>query len=257
MAGIMGTYRPDGGLAAFDQTAATADGTWTMDVKDVAWAIKRGANMPGFWRFEVRQGDEPPGDVGRGRDRAELSASATKLANSRDLYMAMSQRVLTPSAPLSVTTTTIGQLHATDDAGDAASNQLLEHRLSSNAAQRFRIIGSGSTVNPTVTPTNTTVFTDAAFEYDVWYDYVYHANLHWTNGVLEVWRRKQGETAFTKIVDLTGLCLGYDDIVGPYWKFGIYRNTAAETLKVDYCNVVAFGYGSTLNRLNFPWPHPA
>jgi hypothetical protein len=39
------------------------------------------------------------------------------------------------------------------------------------------------------------------------------------------------------MLDLTGFSMGYNDPVGPYWQFGIYRNTSPEDLTIEYRNV--------------------
>ena|SRR6202789_3901549 len=70
------------------------------------------------------------------------------------------------------------------------------------------------------------IFFDPDFERGRVYQFLYHLRAG-TDGCCNVWRDG------VEIVKYAG-ALSYPDTVGPYWKFGIYRYPALETLIVHY-----------------------
>jgi hypothetical protein len=53
------------------------------------------------------------------------------------------------------------------------------------------------------------------------------------------------------MLNLTGISMGYNDPIGPYWQFGVYRSSSPEDLSVEYRNIEVSN-SSLANRIKLP-----
>jgi hypothetical protein len=87
---------------------------------------------------------------------------------------------------------------------------------------------------------------ERAIARDRWYRFVGRIVFGWNNnGACEVWMDG------VKVVNLPTTNIGYNDLIGPYWKFGVYRAAVADTLVVEYANM-EIGATSLLSRVTSP-----
>lgn len=211
---------------------------WTTNCAEPlpAGNMQIATNMPGAWKFTVNQGDIPPGDEGRvpARSRCEFSGSSMKQAYGTDYWQAMSQWIscftVTSGRQLY-----FGQWHASDDGGDVSPSHPI-WAIRQDTATRLRITYSGS-IDDNTTIVDSTAFTDNSFQCGVWYDWVFQSNFSKSAaGTLNVWRRKAGATSFTQVAALTNINMGYNDVAGPYWKWGYYGYNDPASVTVIYAN---------------------
>jgi hypothetical protein len=178
-------------------------------------------------RFEVRQGDRADWDRNHNHqaERAEISGFRSKEPVNSDLWFSM-DLMIEPGDRISSRWVVLGQLHPTEDPGQAGPSPAWAQEF--NAGDVFRIVIRTKAETPLrSSPAPLVLFTDSAFKRGQSYHLVYHLRYSTTDGGLDVWRDGQ------QIVHYSGP-LGYINANGPYFKFGIYREPAAETLVVHY-----------------------
>jgi hypothetical protein len=166
---------------------------------------------------ELRSGDVWPGDAVKDHlaERAEVGGFGYPQPFETPLPLAFNMYI-NPGPPVTSEWCVLGQLHPAQDGISPAWSQEFD------AGDVFKIIARNS-------PTEMVLFEDKAFKrgqhYAMKYLFKYGAK-----GLLQAWRDG------IQIVDYSG-ALGYGGTVGPWWKFGIYRNPSPETLVVQYSNV--------------------
>lgn len=220
--------------------------------------IQQTTNMPNAWRFVVNQGDIPPGDLGRvpARSRCEFSGAAMKQGFNIQYSQAVSLKV-DCFAVTSGRQLYFGQWHASDDAGDVSPSHPV-WAFRQDTAERFRVTYSGS-VDDNTTIVDSTAYTDNSFSCGVWYDWVIQSTFSKTGaGALSIWRRKDGAASFTQVAALTNINMGYNDVAGPYWKWGYYGYDDPATVGVTYANQIFATPQSLTYLLTCPgcWPKP-
>ncbi len=110
-----------------------------------------------------------------------------------------------------------------------------------DAGDVFRIVVRTSTADSLrQNPPAIVLFTDGTFKRGHIYHLVYQIRYSQTAGRLRAWRDGQ------KIADYTGP-LGYPAKQGPYFRFGIYREPAPETVAVRYAGL-RFGGPEILSK---------
>lgn len=234
------TFAAPGGFAAgyIDYPSNTT--TWPDDASYATQCpsplnpgdFQHGALMPSTYRFTINQGDQWSGDAGRvpAIARCEL-AHGVKQDFGVAVWQAFAERIscfaFTPGRRMF-----FGQWHATDDVSDTvASSPQLEILLDS--ATQLRVVYAGST-DGNVTTVATTAYTDAAYQCGTWYRWLWKATFtpdHTSQ--LTIWRAV-GNGAFAQVYTGTGLLMGDDDAVGPYWKFGFYGFDDPASVSVEY-----------------------
>lgn len=175
-------------------------------------------------RFEVRSGDY--GKYGSaGTERSEI-ASYKKL-DYNQTYTISYKFMVEPGAKNTADWLVMGQLHQTEDAGDLSGPQPFAVEM---AGEKMRIVARYTTETTTTkTPNYLPLYTDSSdLQRGHWYDMKIQVKLDpHGNGDLDVWRDG------VQIVDYHG-GFGYPDQVGPYWKEGVYRESASENMAIQY-----------------------
>lgn len=194
-------------------------------------AIQIVSSEPSLIRFNARKGENSRWDEKEGSavDRAELTGWAQPNPLGADVWLSYSQRIL-PGDPITCRWCVVGQMHATTQAGDRGSSPPFAlHLLPGDIFEistRY-VAAARHTENP-----DETIRYSGAIERGRWYNHVFRLRFGYKgDAVLQWWRDG------VLMLDLTGFSMGYNDPVGPYWQFGIYRNTSPEDLTVEYRNV--------------------
>ena len=201
---------------------------WNSDNGDGAWAIT--SPKPGDIRFELRQGDIAQWDKQRAHaaERNEISNSNHKFPLEADIWLSFGLMV-DPGPKVSSRWLVIGQLKASDDPGDKPASPPVGEEL--NAGDEFRITVRTATEKPLKhNPGYKTIYVDPAFERGRVYRMVYRIKYSQKAGHVQVWRDGR------EIANFNGP-VGYVSYTGPYWKFGIYREPAPETIAVHYYDI--------------------
>jgi hypothetical protein len=182
----------------------------------------------GVSRFEVRAGDSLAGD-GPTKERSEI-ANALKLQTGQTYEITFSVMV-EPGAKNTADWMTLIQLQSTFDTGEAGHSPPFALEM---VGDRMRIVTRDSSAALSTESNIRYVqqYTDTA---DIvrgqWYDFKIDIKFDpFGNGTLEVWRNG------VHLVDFKG-ALGFNDLVGAYFKEGVYRESAVETFAADFKNL--------------------
>ena len=190
-------------------------------------------------RFEVRSTDSWNGETTR--NRAEFGC-CTRHAVGEPVWFSYAMRVR--SGPAVTNWYVLGQFHSTPDTGDDASSPPFSINLIPGEKVRF-IRRFDPAPLTTVTPA-TTIMHERTIARERWYRIVGRVVFGWeNNGAVDIWWDG------AQVVSLANTNIGYNDLRGPYWKFGVYRAKASETLVVDYANM-ELGAASLLGRVTTP-----
>jgi len=213
--------------AAPRPTCALGSDRWNVEAP-AQWSLTE--VNPDDLRFEVRAGDTADWDRMHNHpaERAEISGFHSKAPTDSDLWFSMDLMV-EPGPPVTSRWTVLGQLHPTEDPGDIGPSPAWAQEL--NAGDIFRIVIRAKNEKPLrKSPAPLVLFVDSEFKRGRTYHLVYRLRYSATQGALDAWRDG------TQIIHYSGP-LGYINRSGPYFKFGIYREPAAETLVVHYKNL--------------------
>jgi hypothetical protein len=191
-------------------------------------------------RFEVRSGDTWSGETGR--NRSEFSSCARECAG-REVWFSYAMRIH-GGAPVS-DWNVLGQFHSTADPGEG-NGLSPPFAVCLMPGEKLRFVKRTDSAALTSTSPRATVLYERGVSRDRWYRIVGRIVFGWTdNGAVDLWMDG------VKVVGLPQTNIGYNDLIGPYWKFGIYRAQAAETLTVEYANLEICGT-SLLTRVTSP-----
>ena len=179
----------------------------------------------GVSRFEVRAGDNLAGD-GATKERSEI-ASAAKLQAGQTYEISFSV-MIEPGAKNTADWMTLVQLQSTFDKGEAGHSPAFALEM---VGDKMRIVTRDSSA---AISTETDIryvrhYTDTA---DVvrgqWYDFKLQIKFDpFGQGHLVVWRNG------VELVDFHG-ALGFNDLVGAYFKEGVYRESSPETFAANF-----------------------
>ena len=209
--------------------AAASSNYWIVENSGAPWSLEGNLETATDVRFEVRSGDRAPWDIEHhhAAERSEMSVRR-KQPMDQDIWLAFGLMV-EPGAKATGRWSTLGQLHPTTDPGDISPSPAWEQELA--AGDVFQILVRSKAQKPlTSSPVPKVVFADAAFKRGQVYHFVYRIRYSLADGLLQA--RRDGR----QIVNYSGP-IGYDEHVGPYFKFGIYREPAPETLAVHFNNL--------------------
>jgi hypothetical protein len=201
---------------------------WNTDNGDGDWALTN--PKPGDLRFELRPGDIAQWDQqhAHAAERNEVSNSNHRFPLEEDIWLSFGLMV-EPGPKVSSRWLVIGQLKASPDPDDNSASPPVGEEL--NAGDEFRIVVRTSAEKPLRhNPGFKTIYEDHAFERGRVYRLVYRIHYSQKAGRVQVWRDGK------EITDFKGP-VGYITATGPYWKFGIYRDPAPETIAVHYYDV--------------------
>lgn len=185
-------------------------------------------------RFEIRSGDVAAWDAAHqhSAERTEVSNSSVKEPVDQDIWFSFGM-LIEPGDPITSPWVVVGQLHPSEDPGDISPSPAWAQEFDAN--DEFRIVIRTNSQKPiTSSPAPTVLWSSRGpgntFQRGRTYRFVYHLVHSQTNGRLETWRDG------VKIVDYSGP-IGFINSQGPWFKFGIYRAPAPETLAVHYYGI--------------------
>lgn len=216
--------------------------TWGVQrASGKAYAIQEAAGIsPPQHRFEVRSGDI--WNNSRYVNRSEFQ-SLTKHPFGQDVWFSYAMRIK-GGAPVTKWNV-LGQFHGTPDDGEPGLSP--PFAVNFIPGEKLRFIRRYNARRIDAAPTTSVMLTKAVSR-DRWYRIVGRITFGWNNdGAINIWLDG------AKIIGLSNTNIGYNDAVGPYWKFGIYRAAVPETLVVEYANM-ELGSASLLNRVSSPLP---
>lgn len=215
---------------------------YVAESAEKSWSFTPTKNLD---RFEVRNGDKWVNEAaGNLANRTELRAlgaagGSAYLPFSTDVWVSYALKI--EGDPL-VGWSLFGQFHAAEDAGDTSLPPVWALEID-NTSMYVRT--RSSTLDPTTAAETNTVHHTSPFVRGRWYRFV--AKLRFergTGGQMQMW--KDGVEIFNNAV-----LAGYNDVNGPYWKYGIYRQEGTHTTVATYANVEV-GTTSLLSRVSSP-----
>jgi hypothetical protein len=179
-------------------------------------------------RFEVRSGDLRVGDP-TSKERSEI-----RDLNRFDFghtYTADYSFMIEPGAVNTSKWLMISQIHQTEDLGEGSFSPIFDLAL---RGERLAIEVRSTTAKMTTSdPTTKTIFVD---DENIVRGQWYHVSLEvkvdpFGHGLVNAWLDDQQVAHYEGAV-------GYNDVKGPYWKMGVYRAEANETLAVNFKDFV-------------------
>jgi hypothetical protein len=179
-------------------------------------------------RFEVRPGDSLPGD-GKIKERSEI-ATSLRMKSGRPYEVAFSL-MIEPGPPNTAGWMTLTQIQSTPDPGEPGHSPPFAIEM---VGERMRVItrDDPNRVASRETTTYHAHYTDSRpIKRGHWYRMLIRVKFGPTgDGFLQVFRDGR------QLVDYRGP-LGFDDIIGPYWKEGVYRESAKEPFAANFRNL--------------------
>lgn len=182
--------------------------------------------------FRVARGDRAFFDKDRGVDRCELVA-LDRAVYGKD-YRLSYEFMVSRSSKLAKWTV-LGQWHQTPDSGENVGVSPPFALVLNNEGDLVILMRTTGEKFQNYNSKERLLFQDRKFRLRRWYRMDYSFN--WNpigRGHIKGWRDG------VKIFEYTGPT-GYNDDVGPYWQFGIYREEAADETQVYYRNVRLMG----------------
>jgi hypothetical protein len=203
------------------------------------WSLNLKGDPACLYRFEVRAGDQwvQEKSANAGVERSELQGPTDDSDPARfnsETWTAYQFRI-EPGVVSAAKWVVLGDWHVRPDPGDVAimsSPWQLELRQGDVLVFDIRI--SDEKPVRDVAPERHIYTAPGPIARGVWHSLVSDSNFDWRpqgNGGVTVWLDGK------QIVNYHGP-FGYDTTLPPYFKFGIYRSAAPETIAVDYTNVV-------------------
>jgi len=204
-----------------------------------AWSYQA---SEGVTRFEVRGGDHWSGDAGADKERAEIAETTTFQIGQA--YHIDFNVMVEAGAKNTAAWLTLAQIQSTFDAGEAGHSPPFAIEM---VGERMRIVtrSSSAAISSNADTTYVNQWTDST---DIVRGHEYHFSIDvkfdaFGKGYLQVSRDD------VPLVNYSG-ALGFNDIVGGYWKEGIYRQGASETIAADYSGLsITSASGPTANAL--------
>jgi hypothetical protein len=219
---------PVGGQVYYAQNA---NNDWSLNVK---------GTPPCVYRFEVRSGDHWVAEAPSQRtvvERSELegpTGAGDIAAFDREIWTAY-DFMIEPGPPSTSRWVVLGDWHVQPDPGDTAGmTSPWQVVLLAGDSLAFDMRTSGEKPVVHTAPRRRLWESSAPIERGAWHALVSAADFDWRpkgTGSVKVWLDGK------MIVDYAGP-FGYNTVKPPYFKFGVYRASAPETLAVDYADVV-------------------
>ncbi len=205
------------------------------------WSFKQTGDL---YRFEVRSGDQWRPRDGE-KERSEISAKET--LNFDHTYTMTYDFMIEPGQKITSDWLNVGQFHGSPDAGDYGSLGPVFATQMKGEQMRFITRTDPDRITES-RPEDNVLYTDSSnLIRGHWYQMKINIRFDADgDGLIKVWR--DGDL----LVDYKG-GVGYNDVVGPYWKMGIYREASPETLAMNYRNFNIAEGGATTQ----PPPTPA
>jgi hypothetical protein len=256
---VAANYPPVAGIPIPHDAAIGFSGrSWRAETANKAWSIVPASNRQAYITFEVRNGDhlsETGAEAGKNRSEIKLlpTDSMALLPFDTDVwfsgYIAYQYDV---APPANITAVTM-QIHNSPDAGEPDVSPLFAQRLQGDDLL-FTVQGetgavtTGNSVQQRLLLIPGIVKTSLADE-PYFHRYVYRIRAT-RNGTsqLDIWWN--GELVYSGI----NLLMGYNDLLGGFFKLGIYRPTqSSETLRVTNA-MTEMSLTSLIDRVANPLP---
>ncbi|HEY2661261.1 MAG TPA: heparin lyase I family protein [Caulobacteraceae bacterium] len=205
------------------------------------WSYSKSGHVE---RFEIRAGDHWKGE------HSERSEAAIYRFMKTDVDVWQAYSLFIEPGPVSAAPWSIfGQWHAYKDPWDDYVSPCVFQTL---VGDRFQILTAS---DPHIRQTHATYppqvvrFEQKGFERGRWRHFVYRVRFNpFGKGQLQVWI--DGEN----VVNLANIGVGYHDLVGPYFKYGVYRPPVDPSpLAARYGNM-ELSYESLADRIKAPLP---
>ncbi|WP_221392770.1 heparin lyase I family protein [Dyadobacter sp. NIV53] len=195
-----------------------------------------------IYKFQLNSGDQWLSDLGKDKERSELY-SLDKMPFNQDVWLSYAVRV-EPGSPVTSKFCHFGQFHATEDPGEAASVPILTFRF---VGEDDLSITTCANTDPFATYNTTGVIRyKGKLPRGQWVRNVMRIRFSHDEGQLQWWENG------VEMLNLSDVGIGNNDIVGPYWKFGIYRTKSEESLIVEYANMELSTTSSLESRIQNP-----
>lgn len=211
-----------------------------------SYSLQKATNRANSYRFEAHPGDFFSGDTGLDRIRSELQCS-TKESFDTDIWVSFALKVSADPGVLS-TSMVVGQFHQTEDGGDVSGYPPFEFNLQPDGLYVYTATVADA-VGASFYPQDLRAG-PLSFPLGVYNRLVARCRFNWANAAqLDVWLNG------VQVVSTAGISMGMNDVVGPYWKYGVYwrPETAAQNVSVEYMNL-ELSNSSLLARVASPLP---
>jgi hypothetical protein len=204
-------------------------GTRGIDNAKRPWSYKR---MGQLERFELRHGDICEGD-GVHRERTEVGFY--KPATWRKDYWLAFSVLLEPGPPTEAKWLMLGQWHAFKDPWDISLWPPISLFLTPKQERLVVMTSSNPSWRQSGPHAAVTRYIGPPLKRGVWHSVVYKVRFDPKgHGLLAMWVDGQN------ILDLVDIPIGYTDMVGPYYKYGLYRPLGDPSRQVAwYANMEA------------------
>jgi hypothetical protein len=231
------------------QIVSSLTSSWNVKNASKPWSCQRLAN---YFRFEVRKGERLTTD-GATVNRSEViqwNNGTIPFPYDTDVWLSLAMRI--PSGariPVDVNHwLTVGQFHPTFSNGDSTS---LSPVWSQNILPTgyLAIYVRSATQSPvTESPPANKVYS-FKFNFDTWMNFVYRLQFSKTGGgVMDMYLN--GSNVYSDTPPI-----GYNETIGPYFQFGIYRASDEYPAIIEYANVEV-GLTDLTSRIANPLPLP-
>jgi hypothetical protein len=238
------TSRP---LSSFENRTGNQDVNgriYFVQNSGASYALGKNLTRGSRWRFEAKPGDYVLGQTDR--IRSELQCSQKETVSGVDVWLSDWVYIEQPSGPLTADIG-IGQFHQTEDAGDFSGFPPVIMEMGSGGLTVYTAFASSAT--QATSWAHTTRLTNYPFSTLTWHRRVMRCRFGWSNDAqLDLWLDG------TQVINLTGINMGMNDTVGPYYKFGGYGEQNNEQwLAVQYANV-ELSATTLVSRVSTPIP---
>lgn len=249
-----------------------------FSTQDRSYMLQRDLERISAFRMELRNGDQiGSGGVTADNQKSEIQPAAAYRAGAfqspvsfgDDVWQSWSFYLEPRVAPLSGDFLIIGQWHATEDGPVTAPARAVDgpwyppvsFQLAQAADSDFvlgqlflRLLADPNAQQPSVTiqEEHRYSLTAGALQRGVWHNIVTHFVFGFTGNtaIAQVWLDG------TQVVNASGINIGYNDVRGPHFNWGLYRGYQSNDPNTDaiiYANMET-SYSSLLSRVGNPRP---
>jgi hypothetical protein len=219
---------PSANLSGRITTYRRANQAFQRQSTAAPWSFSQADNID---RFEVRSGDSWFADIGHGVQRSEL-AGQRRWEAGKDVWLSYSVDVDPRSSPRSASSwVVLGQFHASPAPSEPSAVPPFGLYLLGGELRAGIRSDASPITGADISSMSVLVSDDLVMR--AWHSVRVHIRFSEKGlgpGVVQVWLDGQLK------VDLR-VAVGYNDRVGPYWKYGIYRATSSDDLVVMYKNM--------------------
>lgn len=223
----------------------------------IAWATEGAANAPNnnysirkhptanTWAFEVRDGDVWSGDS-VGTERAELAAYSPGFTPGVEHWVAYSMKIDFDD-PYTGTLQIMGQVKNKPEGNIASLSPVVDIAMVTGNSSFVIRTRTSTATTLSVSPSPTTHYFQAVVPRKTWMNFVHRIKIdHTGGGILQSWING------VQRVNYAG-AIGYNQTLGPYWKWGIYSQNVPYTRRVKYANT-EISLSSLSDRIANPLP---